>query len=359
MSRDDDPPSVLLLPDWRGGNPYQSNLATALTERDVPVAFGDVGGLFGIWRSVREAGDVDVVHLHWLEPYVQGTTIVRTLVMSLLAVAQLLLLRFLGVRLVWTVHNLTPHESPFPRIDRWLVGLVVRICDRFIVHCEAVGAEFATRYGGERTERRTAIIPHGHFIDNYDNGLSQATAREELSMDSSETVFLYFGRVRRYKGPHRLVDAFRAASVEGSRLLIVGAPHDPKFAEEVERNAAKSDRVDTVLEFVPDEEVQVYMNAADVVVLPYRDIATSGAAVLAMSFGKAIITPATGCNPEMIGDDGGFLYDGEADDGLRAAIRAAAGANLEAIGERNRRTIRANDWAWIAGRTEAVYRERL
>lgn len=352
---DHDPLTVLFLPDFRGGNPYLSNLASALNDRGVTVAFSDATRLPRIWRAVRDVGDVDVVHLHWLSPYIRGTTLARTLFMSLLAVLQLAVLRLSGVSVVWTVHNLTPHESAYPRVHRRTVGLVVRACDRFLVHCEAVGTELAERYGGERTRRRTKVVPHGHFNDNYENVVSREEARDRLALDTAGTVFLYFGNIRQYKGILRLIDAFMAVAAENSRLLIVGSPHDREYATEVAQKASESTRIRTVIEFVPDDEVQVYMNAADAVVLPYREIATSGAAVLAMSFGKAVITASTGCNPELIGDRGGLLYgNGET---LRTALRDAEDADLRALGDRNRRTVSDYDWNGIAEDTEAVYRE--
>ncbi|WP_242482112.1 glycosyltransferase, partial [Trichormus variabilis] len=52
--------------------------------------------------------------------------------------------------------------------------------------------------------------------------------------------------------------------------------------------------------FVPSEKLQIYLNACDVVVFPYRDILTSGAVMLAMSFGRACIAPRKGCIAEVL-----------------------------------------------------------
>ena len=49
------------------------------------------------------------------------------------------------------------------------------------------------------------------------------------------------------------------------------------------------------LRYIPDAELQVWLRAADVVVLPFRDILTSGSAILALSFGRAVVAPALGC----------------------------------------------------------------
>jgi glycosyltransferase involved in cell wall biosynthesis len=97
-------------------------------------------------------------------------------------------------------------------------------------------------------------------------------------------------------------------------LLIVGKPLNQKIAKEI--NSVVDNRITTVLEFIPDDDIQIYMNAADVVILPYTDILTSGAAILAMSFGKPVIAPAVKCITETIDDKGGFVGSGSVSNGL-------------------------------------------
>ncbi len=63
------------------------------------------------------------------------------------------------------------------------------------------------------------------------------------------------------------------------------------------------------LETIPDDQMQVYLRAADAVVLPYRDVLSSGSAILAMTFGQPVIAPAIGCLPESLGSEGTILYD--------------------------------------------------
>jgi hypothetical protein len=53
--------TVIFLPDYTGGNPYQTNLADALDEN---VDFGDTGKFFPILRAVRANESVSAVHFH-------------------------------------------------------------------------------------------------------------------------------------------------------------------------------------------------------------------------------------------------------------------------------------------------------
>jgi glycosyltransferase involved in cell wall biosynthesis len=115
-------------------------------------------------------------------------------------------------------------------------------------------------------------------------------------------------------------------------------------------------RISLFSKFIPDEDVQLYMNASSVVVLPYQDILNSGTALLAMSFAKAVIIPRLGCVPEVLSSQGGFLYDPGEENGLLRAMQQALVADLAAIGQHNYHRAKHFDWNVIARQTYEVYR---
>ena len=73
-------------------------------------------------------------------------------------------------------------------------------------------------------------------------------------------------------------------------------------------------------QYIPDEELQHVMSAADVVVLPYLRILSSGAAMLALSFGRPVIAPRQGLLNDMIVSSVGLLYDPVDPQGLTATM---------------------------------------
>jgi glycosyltransferase involved in cell wall biosynthesis len=98
-----------------------------------------------------------------------------------------------------------------------------------------------------------------------------------------------------------------------------------------------------------------------VVVFPYRDILTSGAVILAMSFGRACIAPAIGCIVDVLDEHGAILYDPDRPDGLRQALASAMtdGQRLQEMGAYNLQRARVWSWDGIAQQTAEVYREAL
>lgn len=349
---------MLFVPDFSGGNPYQDELAAALERRGTSVSMA-ISGVSNLpfAAAVRSEGLPDVLHIHWIYPFLIGRYPVVTVLKGTRLLVELIVLKLLGVEVVWTVHNLRDHERRTPRTELLYRHLVARLSDTVLVHCPAAReALVETLSLPDRTRDRIEVVRHGHYIDSYPNDTTAAEARRELDVSPEKRTFLYFGRIRAYKNVCGLVDTFERLDDDDVELLVVGRPGSEELGEAVADRCANDDRVRYVPEFVPEAEVQTYMNAADVVVLPFRDVLSSGSAVLAMSFGNPVIAPNIGCVASLLAEQSELTYDPDADDGLYRALRRAPAADLEAVGARNYRLLRREyDWDDIADRTLRAY----
>ena len=101
--------------------------------------------------------------------------------------------------------------------------------------------------------------------------------------------------------------------------------------------------------------MQLFLRGADVMVLPYRDVLTSGSAILGMTFGLPIVAPRIGCLPETL-EGCSILYDADQPDGLRAALEEALRSDLPPLGQRGAEVAAGLDWGSIGARTAALYR---
>ena len=282
-----------------------------------------------------------MLHFHWPERHFQ-----HGLASALGFALRLLVARALGYRLVWTVHNLAPHEDAGAG-DRIVRALFRRLAT-LIVHCEAarglLGAAGA----------RAAVIPHGSYVGRYPNAVAPAAARARLGLESDARVLLAFGQVRSYKGLERLLTTFAGIAAPRARLVIAGA-----LAGGAPPPATADRRVRLFLGRVPDAEVQVFLNAADLIVLPYRDVLTSGAAMLALSFGRGIVAPRRGCLGELERSGAAVLYDPTDPDGLVGVLARVLAPDTDVdpaiLGERARRFARTLSWDAIARRHLAAY----
>ncbi len=347
---------VVFLPEWHD-NPYQDLLASGLTRLGVRVAI--VSRRLVFFRAVTRQGRPDVLHLHAPDHFVVYRRTLPAAVIALaLYLAQIAWLRWLGVRVVWTVHDLTNHEGRRPRFDAACRRATARLADALIVHCQRARDEVARGYGVEAT--RIHVVRHGHYGDAYPHYHGDRTsARAALDLPRDSTLVLFLGNIRRHKGVERLIDAFRHLDRAGARLVIAGDPFDAGIRAGLA--ASVQGRSDVVLRLgrVADDDVPVYLRAADLVVCPFTSSLTSGSLALALSFGKAVVVSRQGCAAEMVGEDGGFLYDPSQSDGLVSALRAALDARdrLAATGQSNAVRMRSDDWHTLARQTLAVYDE--
>jgi glycosyltransferase involved in cell wall biosynthesis len=267
-------------------------------------------------------------------------------------IAQLATFQALGGRVVYTVHNLGAHEGDGPA-DRWGSTRLIGLADALHVHDASTAVELTTLYG---EQRRVTVIPHGHYVDSYPNTLSRAEARTRLDIPPEAFVYLSLGLLRSYKGLEELLPAFQALDWPDARLLLAGKPAVAGYAETLARLAGGDARVRICPRFVPVEEVQLFMNAADVCVLPYRHTTTSGAALLALSFGVPVVAPALGAFPALVQGRRGVLYDARDPDGLTKALGQARATDRQDVREELIDWVRQYDWAAIGRQFLDLYR---
>jgi glycosyltransferase involved in cell wall biosynthesis len=322
--------------------PYLRLLHGALAERDVEVL--ELG-------SVREAAGpahIDVVHLHWLE-YLVGGGRLRSLVRGLRLASALRRLARSSTRVVWTVHNLRPHERRNPFVEGLVTRSALRYADTVIAHSRFAARRVAEAHG---TERPIDVVPHGNFVGFYPPpSRSREESRAELGIPPGAFTYLIFGQVRRYKRIPDAIAAFRTLQDDDARLVVAGSVADDELRAELRQAAADDPRVRLLLEHVPDERVAELHDAADAFVIPYRQVFSSGALLLALSLGLPAVAPSEG-SAEVATPPALEPFDeGRLADGLRAIRRGDPAARRRAA----RAAAARFDWDPIADRTLELY----
>jgi glycosyltransferase involved in cell wall biosynthesis len=349
---------VLFLPDYSAANAYQRSLAAGLEALGVHVSADPTGSrrLLPVLGALRRHGRPDVIHLHWTEPYIAGGSTRVSPAKARRTLLELRLARRAGIGLVWTAHDLFRHDRPEDPAELGFMRSLFEHADAVIVHCQAAADALVSTLGVGGTGReRINVIPHGHYRGAYADEVSREAARERLGLPADARVVSFVGWVRRYKGVTELIEAFGRVEEPAARLVIAGRAVDDAYAARVTAAAAADERVHLSLGFVPDEDLQVYLRAADAVALPFLEIFTSGSVLLAMSFERAVIAPRRGCVGEVLDEAGGILYDADDAQGLEGALRVAMSADLEAMGRHNATGLDRFEWSRVAEATKAVY----
>jgi glycosyltransferase involved in cell wall biosynthesis len=352
--------TALFLP-YYDDNPYQDELARGVREAGGEVLVGDHTDLFPVLQALGRHGRPDVLHLHWADKLLVSRWRLLTLLRGIVLLCELLVARLLGVDIVWTVHNRFHHERRVPpKYERPFRHGIVRLASGVIVHGEAAKEAVLDAYRlPERYRERIHVVPHGNYVEVYENDVDRVAARERLDIPQAAPVFLHLGSIRPYKNVPGLVEAFGRLERDDARLLIVGsAPNDEERREHLLSLCDDDDRVETVFEYVPEEELQLYLNAADVGVYPFTDVLTSGSVVLGLSYGLPIVAPRLGCIPETVAPCDELLYDPDDEHGLQDALERSLSADLRSLGDCSRRRAASLDWLAVGRRTLAVYRDR-
>jgi glycosyltransferase involved in cell wall biosynthesis len=285
------PLRVLFAPDWRAGVPYQRLLAEALGAHGIEVGFlRDYRRLLPLTRLLRprqRAGHCDLLHLHWPEAYYPD----RGDGLDPFRCARFSLDLALATRrscLVVTAHNLLAHDRGGEAFAAHNSRFAFRRAAVVFAHSAAAADALVATCGVKR--ENVCVIPHGDLSVAMPPPLAHSAARARLGL-GDEKVCLIFGAIEPYKGLEEVLAHWRRTSPP-ARLVIVGKPSAAAYGAAICAAAEGIDKVTLHLERASDEELAVWLSAADCALFNYRTIFTSGAASLARSWGLPILLPA-------------------------------------------------------------------
>ena len=339
---------------WRE-NPYLDMIEHGLLQHAVVCLRDDNDGLSWRWLWANRR-HVQVLHFHWLEYHYDRATQIKSAVALGMFLLKLLFARGLGYRLIWTVHNIQPHEPKHPILDRWCWWALAHLAHAMVVHCRDAAQQVGQRWG---VDSKTHIVAHPNYCDVYGPEVNRGVARQGLGMCDDERVLLYFGAVRPYKGVEEAIRAFQTITDPQARLMIVGRPLNDAIKASISQLAAADARIRTVFEYVPASEVARYYAAADVVVLPFKHVQTSGSALLAMSLARPVLTSAQGCLPELIAPETGLLYDPNQLGALATAMQLILQKDLHQMGVRALAHVTAFTPALIGEKHARIYADQI
>lgn len=236
-----------------------------------------------------------VLHVHWTSPLLQpaeGPFDARRRLDAFCAAIDDF--RSRGGRLFWTVHNLLPHDGRYRVLEIELARFLADRAD--LVHVLGPATAVAAEPLFTLRPERTTIIEHCSYLGVYPDFVGREEARRRVGLLDGEIALLLLGEIRPYKGLHLLLPAFEEALATDPRLrlIVAGRAGAQKALQPWLDRARHHRRVLTHFDYVPDAELQIWLRAADVAVLPYPVILNSGALQLAHSFDLPVVAPAAG-----------------------------------------------------------------
>jgi len=200
-------------------------------------------------------------------------------------------------KIICIADNIIPHEHR-PG-DKAFTRYFLKTCDAFIAMSEKVMGDLRNFVPKDKP----AILVHHPLYDNFGEIISKTEARGKLKIKNDESIVLFFGFIRKYKGLDILLDAMKILNSKMSnlKLLIAGEFYEEEkpYLEQINKLGI-NDNVILRTDFIPDSEVKYYLCAADAVIQPYRNATQSGVTPLAYYFEKPMIVTNVGGLPSLV-----------------------------------------------------------
>jgi glycosyltransferase involved in cell wall biosynthesis len=235
--------------------------------------------------------------------------------------------KLLRKRVVLTAHNVNQarRDSTDSLMNRVTLRVQYRLADHIFVHTEIMKRELMIDFG----VRESSITVIAYGINNAvpHTDLIREEAKQRLGIGAGERTMLFFGYIASYKGLDYLVSAFQQIVVRSNdyRLIIAGKPKRgcEKYWQLIQETIAQNIEQGLVIqkiEHIQDDEAELYFKAADVLILPYREIFQSGVLFFGYSFGLPVIATDVGAMREDIveGKTGFVCKPGDPGDMARA-----------------------------------------
>lgn len=276
--------------------------------------------------------------------------------------------KFLGKRIVFTAHNVNAAERDGvdSLLNRLTLRIQYRLVDHIFVHTEGMKGQLGRSFGIDQD--KVTVIPFGVGDMVRQTRLTPREAKCKLGFGDSERIILFFGRIVGYKGLDLLVGAFKRIAPEDRnyRLIIAGEPMKEAVQhwEDVRRVIESSPMRGQVIQeirYLADNEMETYFKAADLLVLPYKQIYQSGVLFMSHNFGLPVIATDVGTfRADIVEGANGYICRRDDPDDLAKKIEEYFSSDLyRNLDERRvgiQESVRArHSWGIVAKTTADLY----
>ena len=280
----------------------------------------------------------------------------------------MLLYRTLGKKIVLTIHNVNAaqRDGGDSLLNRLTLKIQYTLADHLFVHTDDMRRQLEADFGVP--VRKVTVVPFGINQTIPITAMTRDDARVRLGLSPTAKVLLFFGNIAAYKGVEYAVQAMArlVLTYPDARLVIAGWPKTddgywPAVVQMIQRLGLERNVVQAI-SYIPDNEVETFFTAADVLVLPYTHVFQSGVLFLGYHFGlPAIATNVGGLKDDVIDGVTGFTCDPSDAEQLAETFerffRSPLYGNLAARRFEIRDLMaRRNSWSQVSEETCRVYR---
>lgn len=253
------------------------------------------------------------------------------------------------------VNNFYPHgrehDPAFQRLYDMFYGH-----SRNIVHYSRTSHDAVLKEFPSSRNSKHSISNYCAYHELRHGSTTRQNARTSLGIADDEFVILVFGAMRSWREIELLMRAYSAARIERKRLLLVSRYIEQQPVGRLERRwrqfrykswlSAKG--AITILDRIPNEDIERYFLAADAVpVLRIKEMC-SGVVGMGVTFGKLLLAPDMPAYREYLAGTKNLFYKAGDPLSLAQAIETAVALDRTRIGDHNMKMSADWNWATIA-----------
>ena len=257
---------------------------------------------------------------------------------------------------------LSVRGSDINLLGNGLWGRLNRLTYKWMDAIIAVSGDIARKLEENGVDpQKIRVVLNG--VDRRFSPQFQGGARTQLDLPESRFIVLFIGLLAPVKGLEILLQAMPRLEDEKPLCLLVGeGPLRTELQRQVEEKKLQGQ-----VSFVgarPTAEIPLWLNAADVLVLPSFSEGRPNVVLEAQACGVPVVATQVGGTPELIRDgESGLLVDSGDAGGLATAIRRLIDDKdlRRRLGEGGRANIKDKGLTWesSAAQVKAIYRQVL
>ncbi len=318
-------PSILFYYPIAQGNPFQAiYYSEFLSNGSLPIGVKDIEEITSYRLPINS-----FLHLHWLGGVIgntENTEVAESKIESF--ISKIKRIKSNGVKIIWTVHNILPHDSKLKKAQIKLRVELIKIAD--IIHLMNDETIALAEPFFEIPLKKVISIPHPSYRKYYPSIVSKEESRFQLSIPQNSKVYLFFGSIQAYKGLEDLLNAFEKLQQKNPNiyLLIAGKVVNKSYFSALRSRININMNILLVDARISTEHVQYYFKAADYCVCPYRISLNSGVAHLSHTFNTPVIAPNIGGFKSLLNTGGGLMYDNGNIDDLYRVMKKSLKVNF-------------------------------
>ena len=201
----------------------------------------------------------------------------------------------------WAAESQQEGENKLNVLSKyWLEKMVYRSCGRFIVLSKAFGKILHQQY--HVSEDKIHVVPGGVDIQHFEQNLSRQQARAQLDWPQDRLILFTPRRLVHRMGIDRLLQAVAQVKTMTSDvwLAVAGKGY---LKTSLEQQAQELDISDCIkfLGYVPDEQLPIAYQAADLTVIPSQALEGFGLVLLeSLACGTPVLCTPVGGMPEVL-----------------------------------------------------------